>query len=220
MTRLIHFGSASRPAHHPERVKPSPQRDARGGALVGNKRATDGTESNRAQTNSSPGIEPNPEPRRAPPNSGRGLRNRRSQVRILSGALRLRWRSSRPYRQPVRGPLQRRYSGSVSVAPLWVAFSLQETLPILFLSLIGSGVFVGLLLCVRRFDAEQGTDSDGKGGGGGRNGPRPEHPVGPLAAVDPPLGEIRASRERSSAELPLERRERDTAIGRASRARA
>ena len=103
---------------------------------------------------------------------------------------------------------------------MWAAFSLQETLPILFLSLIGSAVFVGLLLCVRRFDAEEGTDSDGKGGGGGRNGPRPDHPVGPLAVVDPPLGEIRASRERSSPEPPLERRERETAIGRASRARA
>jgi hypothetical protein len=55
----------------------------------GNKRATDGTESRRAQTNSNPKIEPNPELRRAPPNSSRGLRNRRSQVRILSGALRV-----------------------------------------------------------------------------------------------------------------------------------
>ena len=53
----------------------------------GNKRATDGTESSRTQTNSSPDMEPNPEPRRAPPNSQCGLRNRRSQVRILSGAL-------------------------------------------------------------------------------------------------------------------------------------
>jgi SnoaL-like domain len=44
------------------------------------------TESRRTQTNLSPDIEPNPEPRRAPPNSRRGLRNRRSQVRILSGA--------------------------------------------------------------------------------------------------------------------------------------
>ena len=56
-------------------------------ASEGNKRATDGTESSRTQTNSNPGLEPNPEPRRAPPNSRRGLRNRRSQVRILSGAL-------------------------------------------------------------------------------------------------------------------------------------
>ena len=54
---------------------------------MGNKRATDGTESSRTQTNSNPEIEPNPERRRAPPNSRRGLRNRRSQVRILSGAL-------------------------------------------------------------------------------------------------------------------------------------
>src|SRR5215208_1138349 len=54
----------------------------------GNERATDGTESSRTQTSADPDIEPNPEPRRAPPNSRRGLRNRRSQVRILSGALR------------------------------------------------------------------------------------------------------------------------------------
>jgi hypothetical protein len=110
--------------------------------------------------------------------------------------------------------------GSVSVAPLWTVLLPQETLPILFLSLIGSAVFVGLVLCVRRFDAEQGTDSGGKGGGGGSHGPRPDHPGGPLAAVDPPLGEIRASRERSSAEPHLERRERETALARASRARA
>ena len=32
-------------------------------------------------------MEPNPEPSRAPPNTRHGLRNRRSQVRILSGAL-------------------------------------------------------------------------------------------------------------------------------------
>jgi hypothetical protein len=56
------------------------------GNHLGNKRATDGTESRRTQTSSSPDIEPNPEPRRAPPSSRRGLRNRRSQVRILSGA--------------------------------------------------------------------------------------------------------------------------------------
>ena len=55
---------------------------------MGNKRATDGTESIRTQTSASPAAEPNAEPRRAPPNSRRGLRNRRSQVRILSGALR------------------------------------------------------------------------------------------------------------------------------------
>ena len=42
----------------------------------------------RTQTRASLGLEPNPEPRRTPPNSRRGLRNRRSQVRILSGALR------------------------------------------------------------------------------------------------------------------------------------
>ena len=69
------------------RLVPSIQRDAWGSA-GGQQRATDGTESSRTQTGASPGIEPNSEPRRAPPNSRRGLRNRRSQVRILSGALR------------------------------------------------------------------------------------------------------------------------------------
>jgi hypothetical protein len=54
---------------------------------MGNKRATDGTESRRTRTSSSSATEPNPERRRTPPNSRRGLRNRRSQVRILSGAL-------------------------------------------------------------------------------------------------------------------------------------
>ena len=53
---------------------------------MGNKRATDGTESRRTLTSSNPDIEPNPEPRRTPPKTRRGLRNRRSQVRILSGA--------------------------------------------------------------------------------------------------------------------------------------
>jgi hypothetical protein len=89
----------------------------------------------------------------------------------------------------------------------------------LCLSLIGSAVFVGLLLCVRRFDAEEGTDSDGKGGGGGRNGPRPDHPVEPLAVVDPPLGEIRASRRRHSEKPPRKRPERATGVGGASRTR-
>jgi hypothetical protein len=95
--------------------------------------------------------------------------------------------------------------------------SLDETLPMVVLSLIGSAVWIGLLLCVRRFDVDQGTDGDGKGGGGGSRGPRPNHPAGPLEIVDPPLGEIRASRRRPSAEPPRERRERATAVGRPSR---
>jgi hypothetical protein len=61
--------------------------EMREGSGVGNKRATDGTESSRTPDESQPAIEPNPEPRRAPPNSRHGLRNRRSQVRNLSGAL-------------------------------------------------------------------------------------------------------------------------------------
>jgi hypothetical protein len=90
----------------------------------------------------------------------------------------------------------------------------------LLLSVIGSAVWIGLFLCLRRFDAEEGTDNGGKGHGGGNHGPRPDHPAGPLIGVEPPLGEIRVSRERSSGEPPPERRERETAIGRASRARA
>ena len=142
----------------------TPTRYVRGSA-VGNKRATDGTGSSRTQTNSSPGIEPNPEPRRAPPNSRRGLRNRRSQVRNLSDAL-------------------SRTSGGI-----------LSGMFVFLLSMLGSAVFVGLALCVRRFDSKGGTDahgSDGGGGGGGR-GPCPDPPVEPLAVIDPPLGEIRAN---------------------------
>jgi hypothetical protein len=74
--------------------------------------------------------------------------------------------------------------------------SIGEALPVL-LSILGSAAFVGLVLCVRRFDSEQGTDDHGNGGrGGGGPGPRPDRPVGPLAVIDPPLGEIRASRTR------------------------
>jgi hypothetical protein len=69
-----------------------------------------------------------------------------------------------------------------------------ETLPMLGMSLLGSLVFVGLLLCVRRFDAKEDAGGDGPRGGGGGSGPRPNRPNGPLRFVEPPLGEIRASR--------------------------
>jgi hypothetical protein len=69
-----------------------------------------------------------------------------------------------------------------------------ETLPMLGLSLLGSLVFVGLLLCVRRFDAKEDAGGDGPRGGGGGRGPRPDPPKRPLRIVEPPLGEIRASR--------------------------
>ena len=111
--------------------------------------------------------------------------------------------------------------GSVSTAaPLLAAISMQETLPILLLPLVGSAVFIALLICLRRFDAEEGSDGDERRGGGGELGPRPDRPVGPLAVVDPPLGEIRVSRAPASAKLPEEPRERETAIARASRTRA
>jgi hypothetical protein len=71
---------------------------------------------------------------------------------------------------------------------------IAETLPILLLSVLGSAVFIGLALCVRRFDSEQGTDGNGSDGSGGGRAPRPEPPSEPLAGIDPPLGEIRASR--------------------------
>ena len=77
--------------------------------------------------------------------------------------------------------------------------SVQETLPILLLSVVGSAVFTGLLLCVRRFDAENGTGGDEGGGGGSGPRPGPDGP-GPGAVPDPPLGEIRASRRLPSAE--------------------
>jgi hypothetical protein len=73
---------------------------------------------------------------------------------------------------------------------------IAETLPILLLSVVGSAVFIGLVLCVRRFDSEQGTDGNGSDGGGGGRGPRPDPPVEPLAVLDPPLGEIHANRPR------------------------
>jgi hypothetical protein len=55
-------------------------------ASEGNKRATDGTESSRTQTNSNPEIESNPELRRTPPNSV-PVYETEGHRRILSGAL-------------------------------------------------------------------------------------------------------------------------------------
>lgn len=81
------------------------------------------------------------------------------------------------------------------------ALSVQQSLPMLLLSILGSAVFVGLLLCVRRFDAEQGDDGDDDGGHGGDHPPPPDQPSGPLTVVDPPLGEIRATRKRDDAVL-------------------
>ncbi len=67
---------------------------------------------------------------------------------------------------------------------------------IFLLSMLGSAVFVGLVLCARRFDSEGGTDGHGEGGGEGGRGPGPDLPIEPLTIIDPPLGEIRASRPR------------------------
>jgi hypothetical protein len=67
---------------------------------------------------------------------------------------------------------------------------------IFFLSVLGSVVFIGLVLCARRFDSTGGTDGRERGGGEGGRGPGPDFPSGPLDVVDPPLGEIRAIRAR------------------------
>ena len=72
---------------------------------------------------------------------------------------------------------------------------------VFLLSMLGSAVFIGLALCVLRFDADEGGDDAGDGdggggGGGGRAGPPPEPPSKPLPVIDPPLGEIRAFRPR------------------------
>jgi hypothetical protein len=94
-------------------------------------------------------------------------------------------------------PLER-YSRYVSIASSLAAVSIEEALPIV-LSVVGSVVFTGLLLCVRRFDSEHGPAGDGSDGGGGRREPppRPPGPPGePLAVIDPPLGAIRARRPR------------------------
>ena len=106
-----------------------------------------------------------------------------------------------------------------TVASLLAALSIEETLPILLLSVVGSAVFTGLLLCVRRFDADQGTDDSEGGGGGGGGGPGLDGPAGRLVLVDPPLGEIRASRRQLSEKPPRKRRERATGVGDASRTR-
>jgi hypothetical protein len=106
-----------------------------------------------------------------------------------------------------------------TVASLFGAVSIEETLPILLLSVVGSAVFTGLVICVRRFDADQGTDDSEGGDGGGGGGPGPDRPAGPLVIIDPPLGEIRASRRRLSEKPPRKRRERASGVGAASRTR-
>ena len=104
-----------------------------------------------------------------------------------------------------------------TVGSLLAAVSIEETLPILLLSVVGSAVFAGLFLCMRRFDADQGTEGS-EGGGGSDGGPGPDRPTRPLGIVDPPLGEIRASRQLSEKPRPR-RRERTTGIGGDSRTR-
>jgi hypothetical protein len=83
--------------------------------------------------------------------------------------------------------------------------TLTIVLAILFLSLLGSALFVGLLLCSRRFDVDHGTDADGGGGGGGDQGPRPDDPAGSVDTPEPPLGKIRATRARPRRPIALER---------------
>lgn len=74
--------------------------------------------------------------------------------------------------------------------------ALEGALAIFLLSVLGSALFMGLVLCSRRFDVDPGADpKDGNGGGGGD--PRPGDPHAPLTSIEPPLGEIRASRARS-----------------------
>ena len=74
--------------------------------------------------------------------------------------------------------------------------ALAGAVAILSLSVLGSVLFVGIVLCSRRFDPDPGADPDGGDGGGGGHGPRPGEPSAPLTALEPPLGEIRASRTR------------------------
>jgi hypothetical protein len=85
------------------------------------------------------------------------------------------------------------------------AAGLEGALAILFLSVIGAALFVGLVLCLRRFDVDRGTDVDGGGGGGGHYGPRPDDPAGSVGTLEPPLGEIRATRARPRRPIALER---------------
>lgn len=76
--------------------------------------------------------------------------------------------------------------------------SSEGALAIFCFSVIGAALFVGLLLCSRRFDFEPGDDGDGRYWGGDE-GPRPGDTPDPLAALEPPLGEIRVTRVRSAA---------------------
>ena len=79
-----------------------------------------------------------------------------------------------------------------TVASLSVCCFDQETLPILLLSVVGSAVFIGLLLCVRRFDAEQGDEGNGRGGG--------EVAMGRVRIARRPARRTRASAGRDSRE--------------------
>lgn len=83
--------------------------------------------------------------------------------------------------------------------------SLEGALAIFLLSALGSTLFIGLILCSRRFDVDRGADGDEGDGGGGNHGPRPSDQPGPLSALEPPLGEIRASRARPRRPIALER---------------
>lgn len=83
--------------------------------------------------------------------------------------------------------------------------SLEGALAILSLSLVGSTLFIGLILCSRRFDVDRGPDADEGDGGGGNRGPRPGDQPGPLSVLEPTLGQIRASRARPRRPIALER---------------
>jgi hypothetical protein len=90
-------------------------------------------------------------------------------------------------------------------AALLSAAALEGALAILFLSLVGSALFIGLLLCSRRFDVDPGTDADEGGGGGGDHRPRPDDPAGSVGILEPALGEIRATRARPRRPIAMER---------------
>jgi hypothetical protein len=111
------------------------------------------------------------------------------------------------------------YSRNMSPIPSILAVVPTEALPMLGLSLLGSLVFLGLLLCVRRFDAKEDAGGDSPPDGGGGSGPRPDRPQGPLRLVEPPLGEIRASRRGHRSATSRKGRERATAPGPRIRAR-